>query len=172
MHAGTGVTAQTHWMGMFDDTACPKSSESSGRPNRIRRDSRSFLSQRKRTASPIATEQAMKETENRESGEGKRGPADRRFEREEMGALLRLFSALGITICAGVVGCFFAGLKLDARLAETGWNTRGAGKILGLLVGLGLGVSWAYMRIARHLKQFAPEQKPEQEENDHENRGR
>ncbi len=83
--------------------------------------------------------------------------ADRRFEREELGELLRLFSALGITLAACIAGCFLAGLKLDAWLAEAGWNTRGLGKVGGLVIGLAAGVSWAYLRIARHLKKFAPD---------------
>lgn len=99
-------------------------------------------------------------------------PADRRFEREEMGELLRLFSALGITLAAGIVGFFFAGLKLDAWLTAAGLETHSLGKIAGLLIGLCLSVSWAYARIARHLKKFAPEQDAGKKDGSHEKSGK
>jgi carbon starvation protein CstA len=80
--------------------------------------------------------------------------ADARFEREEMGELLKLFSALGITVSVGIVGAFFAGMRIDAWLAGAGWETYGAGKFIGLFLGLGFSVYWAYLRIAKHLKKF------------------
>ena len=80
--------------------------------------------------------------------------ADKRFEREEMGELLKLFSALGITVAVGITGFFFAGLRADKWLAEAGWRTYGLGKFAGLFLGLGLTVYWAYLRIAKHLKKY------------------
>ncbi len=82
------------------------------------------------------------------------GSGDRRFEREELGALLKLFSSLGITVAAGIAGFFLAGLRVDAWLSGAGWRTYGLGKIFGLVIGLCLSVFWAYARIARHLKKF------------------
>lgn len=82
--------------------------------------------------------------------------ADRRFEREEMGELLRLFSSLGITVAAGIAGFFFIGLQADRRFGLAGW-----GKFCGLFAGLGLTLYWAYLRIARHLRRF---EKPRAEE--------
>lgn len=89
--------------------------------------------------------------------------ADQRFEREEMGALLKLFSALGITVAVGITGFFFAGVRVDKWLGEMGWRTYGLGKIGGVFLGLGLTVYWAYLRIASHLKKF---EKPSAREGD------
>lgn len=86
-----------------------------------------------------------------------------RFEREELGELLKLFTALGVTVAVGITGFFFLGVRLDAWLAEAGWSAGGPGKICGLLLGLGLSVSWAYMRIARHLRKF---ERPPEEDGD------
>lgn len=72
---------------------------------------------------------------------------DARFEREEMGELLKLFSALGITVAAGIVGFFLLGVWAEKWIG-------GAGRIIGLVLGLGLGVGWGYLRIARHLNKY------------------
>ncbi len=80
--------------------------------------------------------------------------ADSRFEREELGELLRLFSALGITVAAGIAGFFFIGVQADKWLAEAGRQSYGLGRIIGLLLGLGGTIYWAYLRIARHLRKF------------------
>ncbi len=93
----------------------------------------------------------MTETERRR---GEDRLADARFDREEMGELLRLFSALGITVAAGIAGFFFLGVQADKWLAEAGLRSYGLGRIIGLLLGLGLTAYWAYLRIARHLRKF------------------
>ncbi len=81
---------------------------------------------------------------------------DRRFDREEMGELLKLFSALGLTVAGGVAGFFYLGVRVDAWLAEAGRDTHGSGKIGCLFIGLGLSVGWAYLRIVKHLEKFTP----------------
>jgi hypothetical protein len=96
-------------------------------------------------------EAAMTETEKRRKEDK---TADARFEREEMGELLKLFSALGITVAVGITAAFFAGVRLDGWLEGAGHRTYGMGKIAGLFLGLGLSVYWAYLRIARHLRKF------------------
>lgn len=97
--------------------------------------------------------------------------ANRRFEREEMGELLRLFSALGLTVAAGIVGCFLAGLWVDRELVELGWRTRGLPRIAGVLLGLSLSLYWAYLRIVRHLRKFDPAVHQEKEKEDDKKRG-
>ena len=79
---------------------------------------------------------------------------NRRFDRGELGALLKLFSSLGITVAFGIVGFFLLGLYVDRRLLEMGWNTRGVPRVVFLLAGLGLSVYWAYLRIAKHLEKY------------------
>ncbi len=85
---------------------------------------------------------------------GSKGPADKRFEREEMGALLRMFSSLGITVAVGIVAAFLFGIWLDDKLVEMGYATRGAVRIICTLGGLGITLYWAYLRITKHLKTF------------------
>ncbi|MCD8141450.1 MAG: AtpZ/AtpI family protein [Planctomycetaceae bacterium] len=92
--------------------------------------------------------------------------ANRRFAREEMGELLKLFSGLGVTVAVGIVGFFLLGLWADGRLQEWGWQTRGIPRVVGVVVGVGLSVYWAYLRIARHLERFAPEREEVEEEGD------
>ncbi len=77
-----------------------------------------------------------------------------RFQREELGELLKLFSSLGITMAFGIVAFFLAGMWVDRQLTGMGHPTRGAGRIVFLLAGLGMSVYWSYLRIARHLKKF------------------
>ena len=86
-------------------------------------------------------------------GTGKRSTD---FVRNELGELLRLFTSLGITVALGITGFFLLGIHLDGRAAAAGIETRGAARILGILVGLFLSVSWAYMRISRHLEKYPP----------------
>ncbi|MCC8108190.1 MAG: AtpZ/AtpI family protein [Planctomycetes bacterium] len=85
---------------------------------------------------------------------GTKGPADKRFEREEMGALLKMFSSLGITVAVGIVAAFLLGIWLDDKLVEMGYATRGAVRIVCTLGGLGISLYWAYLRITKHLKTF------------------
>ncbi len=80
--------------------------------------------------------------------------ANRRFEREEMGELLRLFSALGVTVAAGIVGCFLLGLWVDGQLRGMGWRTYNVPKLAGVVAGLGVTMYWAYLRIVRHLRKY------------------
>lgn len=80
--------------------------------------------------------------------------ANRRFEREEMGELLRLFSSLGITVALGILGFFLAGLWLDRWLAAEGWQTRGLPRIGGIVIGLFFTMYWAYLRIVKHLRKY------------------
>lgn len=89
--------------------------------------------------------------------------ADKRFAREEMGDLLRLFSSLGITVAVGILGFFLAGLWVDRRLGEMGWQTYGLPRIVAIFLGLGLTVYWAYLRIARHLKKYEPQEEEEKQ---------
>lgn len=86
-------------------------------------------------------------------------PADKKkkndnFAREELGALLRLFSALGITVAVGIAGFFFLGVYIDRKLSAMGYATRGLPRIGFLLFGLGMSIYWAYLRIARHLDKY------------------
>ncbi len=78
------------------------------------------------------------------------------FERRELGALLKLFSSLGVTVAVGIVGFFLLGLYLERKAAEWGWRTGGSIRIAFLLGGLALTVYWAYLRIARHLDKYEP----------------
>ncbi len=80
--------------------------------------------------------------------------ANERFQREELGELLKLFSSLGITVAFGIVAFFLLGVWLDRRLPALGFETRGMARIVCLLLGLGMSVYWSYLRIARHLKKF------------------
>lgn len=80
--------------------------------------------------------------------------ANQRFAREELGALLKLFSALGITVALGILGFFLLGLWLDRYLTGLGWHTRNIPKIGCLLLGVALSIYWAYLRIARHLDKY------------------
>lgn len=82
--------------------------------------------------------------------------ADKRFNREEMGELLRLFSALGITVALGITGFFLAGLWADRALTAEGWKTYGLGRVGGVVLGLGLSFYWAYLRIVKHLRKYEP----------------
>lgn len=77
-----------------------------------------------------------------------------RFAREELGDLLRLFSSLGITVALGIVGFFLLGVWGERRLADWGYPTGKWLRVGMLLVGLGLSVYWAYLRIARHLEKY------------------
>lgn len=86
--------------------------------------------------------------------------ANKRFAREELGELLRLFSSLGLTVCAGILGFFWLGILADGKLTEIGWNTRNLGRIIGLLFGLALSLYWAYLRIVKHLRRFGPDSTP------------
>ena len=81
---------------------------------------------------------------------GRRPP----FERGELGALLRLFSSLGITVTAGITGFFLLGLYLDNKLPGMGIETRGLAKIAFVLAGVALSIYWAYLRIVKHLETF------------------
>ena len=76
------------------------------------------------------------------------------FHREELGALLRLFSSLGLTVGFGILGFFLLGLYFERKVGEWGWYTGGAVRIAFLLGGLAVNVYWAYLRIARHLNKF------------------
>jgi len=96
------------------------------------------------------------DTENPEEKKRRKELANKRFEREEMGELLRLFSALGVTVALGILGFFLAGLWVDRELAEMGWRTRGLPRILGIILGLAFTGYWAYLRIVRHLRKFDP----------------
>ncbi len=96
----------------------------------------------------------MSDARDAEERKRRKDFANRRFDREEMGALLRLFSALGVTVAAGIVGFFLIGLWVDGRLREMGWQTRGLPRLAGVLVGVGVTVYWAYLRIAKHLRTF------------------
>lgn len=87
--------------------------------------------------------------------------ANKRFAREELGDLLRMFSSLGLTVCAGILGFFLLGIWADGKLSAIGWQTRNLGRIIGLLIGLGLSLYWAYLRILRHLQKYDP--KPDTE---------
>ena len=91
---------------------------------------------------------------------GKKNSADKRFEREEMGELIKLFSSLGITVAVGILGFFVLGLWLDRKLVGMGYATGGMGRIVCLLAGLGLTLYWAYLRIVKHLRKFGPDAKP------------
>ena len=91
---------------------------------------------------------------------------NKRFAREELGELLKLFSSLGITVAAGIVGFFLLGMWVDRKLTEMGWVTRGVPRILLLLFGLALTIYWAYLRIARHLEKF--ERRRERDDEDSE----
>lgn len=82
--------------------------------------------------------------------------ANKRFAREEMGELLRLFSALGVTVAVGIVGFFWLGLWVDRKLSDLGWRTYNIPRIAAVLIGVGVSIYWAYLRIARHLDKFAP----------------
>lgn len=79
---------------------------------------------------------------------------DRRFDHGELGDLLKMFSALGVTVAVGITVFFFIGLRADAWMAEAGWRMYGAGKIAGLLFGLGLTGYWSYLRIIKHLRKY------------------
>lgn len=79
---------------------------------------------------------------------------NKRFAREELGELLKLFSGLGVTVTLGIVGSFLLGLWADRKLAEAGMTTYGLPRIIFLLGGLAMTVYWAYLRIARHLDKF------------------
>lgn len=85
--------------------------------------------------------------------------ANKRFAREEMGELLRLFSGLGFTVVIGILGFFLLGVWADGKLAALGYNTRKLCRIAGLLFGLGMSMYWAYLRIMRHLDKFDPNRK-------------
>lgn len=87
--------------------------------------------------------------------------ANKRFAREELGELLRLFSSLGLTVAVGILGFFWLGIRVDGKLTEIGWNTRNLGRIIGLLLGLCLSLYWAYLRIVKHLGKYGPDAKPE-----------
>lgn len=106
-------------------------------------------------------------TNNTESPEEKRRRkelANKRFEREEMGELLRLFSALGVTVALGILGFFLAGLWVDRQLTEMGWQTRSLPRIAGIVLGLAFTMYWAYLRIVRHLRKYDPSpNRPEDE---------
>jgi hypothetical protein len=80
--------------------------------------------------------------------------ANTRFEREEMGELLRLFSALGVTVAVGIVACFLLGLWVDGQLRGMGWRTYNVPKLGGVVLGLGMTMYWAYLRIVRHLRKY------------------
>lgn len=82
--------------------------------------------------------------------------ANTRFAREEMGELLRLFSSLGVTVAVGIVGFFWLGMWVDRKLTNWGWSTYNIPRIAAVLVGVGLTIYWAYLRIARHLDKYAP----------------
>lgn len=77
-----------------------------------------------------------------------------RFAREELGALLKLFSSLGITVSAGILGFFWLGLHLQRKATEAGWQTYGLVLVGFVLGGVALSVYWAYLRIGRHLDKF------------------
>ncbi len=79
-----------------------------------------------------------------------------RFDRGELGALLKLFSSLGVTVAVGILGFFLLGLYLERKAGEWGWHTGGAVRIVFLLGGLAMTVYWAYLRIARHLDKYDP----------------
>lgn len=76
------------------------------------------------------------------------------FARRELGALLRLFSSLGITVALGIAGFFFLGILADRKALELGYRTGGAARVAFLLAGVALSVYWAYLRIARHLNEY------------------
>ncbi len=79
---------------------------------------------------------------------------NKRFAREELGDLLRMFSSLGITVGAGIALFFWAGVWSEKKLADWGWPVGKWLRIGTLLLGLGLTLYWAYLRIARHLEKY------------------
>ncbi len=96
---------------------------------------------------------------DREKGDSRR--RNDLFGREELGDLLRMFSALGVTVAAGVTGFFLLGLWLEKKAVAWGYEVQGWLRIVFLLLGLGLSVYWAYLRIARHIDKYAPDKKKE-----------
>jgi hypothetical protein len=100
---------------------------------------------------PADTRDVLRDVEGKTRG---KELANRRFDREEMGALLRLFSALGVTVAVGIVGFFLLGLWVDGQLRDMGWRTYGLPRLGGILAGLGVTVYWAYLRIFKHLQKF------------------
>ena len=91
--------------------------------------------------------------------EDERGEKERRndlFNREELGALLKLFSSLGITVAVGILVFFLTGLYLERKAGEWGWHAGGTVRIAFLLGGMTATIYWVYLRIARHLDKYDP----------------
>ncbi len=78
------------------------------------------------------------------------------FAREELGALLRMFSALGLTVALGVLGSFLLGVWAEKTLIRLDIVSGGWVKVVFMILGLGMSVYWAYLRIARHLDKYGP----------------
>lgn len=76
------------------------------------------------------------------------------FTREELTALLKMFSSLGLVVTGCIVGFFLLGLYAARKAAEMGWGGGGALRAVFLLAGVALGVYWAYLRIVRHLDKY------------------
>lgn len=91
----------------------------------------------------------------------KKEAANQRFMREELGALLKLFSSLGITVALGIVGFFLVGLLFDRYLKGRGMSTYGLPLVGCTLFGIALTIYWSYLRINKHLRHFAPREAEE-----------
>lgn len=85
------------------------------------------------------------------------------FAREELTALLRMFSSLGLVVTGCIVGFFLLGLHVARRATAMGWGGAGALRVIFLLAGVALGVYWAYLRILRHLDTYERRTRPEDE---------
>lgn len=84
-----------------------------------------------------------------------------KFAREELGALLKLFSSLGITVAVCILGFFWLGLYLDRKATEAGMATHGLIRVVFVIGGVAVSVYWAYLRIARHLEKYDHDSKGE-----------
>ena len=96
----------------------------------------------------------FRETLNMDREKRAKEEANRRFVREELGHLLKLFSSLGIVATLAIVGFFLLGRHVDGFLKAEGVNTRGVPAVLFALAGVAVAVFWSYARIARHLEKF------------------
>lgn len=88
--------------------------------------------------------------------------ANERFNREELGPLLRLFSSLGITLTVGIIVSVLVGLYLNRRLAEFEIDAYGLPGIAIIITGITISLYWCYLRIEKHMSKFSipnPERK-------------